>query len=103
MANPINMEWTGPTEYVDGKPYGQADHGGYDVEVNGAVAFSVPVAWNAANVYTFPIVNLPGLKQGSNTVRLRTVAANGAVSEFTPPVNFTYASVPRAPTSLAAR
>lgn len=102
MANPRNLQWTGPTQYVDGRPYGQADHGGYEVEVNGAGLFAVPTAWNVENVYTFPIVDLPGLAQGANSVRMRTVAANGQVSEYTPAVSFTYLSVPLPPTSLAA-
>jgi len=101
MANPNNLNWTGPTQYVDGTPFGQADFGGYDVEVNGQTAFSIPTAWNVDNVYSFPVVDLPNLKQGTNAVRMRTVAANGQVSVWTDPVTFPYLSVPMAPSSVA--
>lgn len=103
MANPANIEWTGPTTYTDGLPYGQADHGGYELELNGKAAVAVPTAWNVSNNYTLPIAGLPGLKQGDNVVRMRTVAANGLVSDFTGAVTFPYKSVPKAPVSLAAR
>lgn len=100
MANPTKINWTGPTTYVDGRPYGQADHGGYDVELNGQVLLSIPFAWNTANTYSLALDGLP-VKQGTNAVRLRTVASNGQVSVWTAPVSFPYASVPNAPTALA--
>jgi hypothetical protein len=102
VANPQNISWTGPTTYVDGLPYGEADHGGYELELNGSNAVAVPTAWNTSNQYTLPILGLPGLKQGDNTVRMRTVAANGQVSDWTGPVTFPYLSVPKAPVNLAA-
>lgn len=102
MANPQNLTWVGPTQYTDGLPYGQVDHGGYEVEVNGSGLFAVPVGWNVANTYEFPVRDLPGLKQGTNSVRMRTVAANGQVSDWTGVVTFPYVSVPLPPQSLAA-
>ena len=101
MANPQNITWTGPTQYTDGRPYGQADHGGYEIEINGTVGVAVPVAWNVQNVYSFPIANLPDIRQGNNAVRLRTVAANGQVSDWTGAVNFPYLSTPQAPTNVS--
>lgn len=102
MANPQNIEWTGPTTYTDGRPYGQADHGGYELEVNGLPAVAVPVGWNVENKYTLPVVDLPNLKQGNNAIRMRTVAANGQVSDWTGVVTFPYLSTPRAPVDLRA-
>lgn len=101
MANPVNLTWVGTTSYVDGRPYGQADHGGYEFEVNGGGLFAVPVGWHTDNQYSFPVVDLPGLAQGDNVVRLRTVAANGQVSEWTPAATFRYLSIPEAPTQVA--
>lgn len=98
MARTIS--WVGPTQYVDGTPYGQADHGGYELEINGSLAVAVPVAWQADNTYELPIAGLPGIRQGENSVRMRTVAANGQVSEYTPSVTFQFLSVPQAPTAL---
>jgi hypothetical protein len=103
MAKPVELYWTGPTQYVDGTPYGQADHGGYDVQLNGVGVISVPVAWNVDLQYTLPVEGLPGLKQGDNTASVRTVAANGQVSDWTPPVTFQYASVPKAPPTVGTR
>lgn len=100
MANPTKISWKGPTQYVDGTAYGAADHGGYDVELNGQVLLSIPFAWNSANTYELSLNGLP-VVQGVNAVRVRTVAANGQVSAWAGPVSFPYASVPNAPTSLA--
>lgn len=97
-----DLTWTGTTQYTDGKPYGAADHGGYEVEINGVTGVAVPVAWEVNNRYTFPLKDLPNVRQGANTVRMRTVAKNGTASEYTPLVPFTYLSVPQAPTALAA-
>jgi len=94
------ISWTGPTTYVDGTPYGQADHGGYELEINGSLSVAVPVAWQQDNTYELPIAGLAGIKQGDNSVRMRTVAANGQVSEYTPSVTFRFVSVPSAPTAL---
>lgn len=102
MANPQNITWTGPTTYVDGRPYGQSDHGGYELEINGFPAIAVPTAWSASNAYTLPIAGLPNIKQGDNAIRMRTVAANGQASDYTNVVTFRYLSIPLAPTALAA-
>jgi hypothetical protein len=99
MANQ-NIQWTGPTTYTDGVPYTQADHGGYELEINGQTGVAVPVGWNTANQYTLPVLGLPHLKQGTNAIRMRTVAANGQVSDWTGVVTFPYISVPKAPTNL---
>ena len=94
------LRWNGPTTYEDGLAYGQADHGGYEIEVNGQSAVAVPVAWNSANTYTFPVKDLPHLKQGTNALRMRTVAANGEVSVWTDPTTFSFRSTPKAPTGV---
>ena len=94
------ISWTGPTTYTDGTPYGQADHGGYELEINGALSVAVPVAWQQDNTYELPVAGLAGIKQGDNSVRLRTVAANGQVSEYTPSVTFPFLSIPGAPSAL---
>ena len=101
MANPSTITWTGPTKYTDGLPYGQADHGGYEIEINGLAGVAVPVAWNSQNVYQFPTADLPNIKQGTNALRMRTVAANGQVSDWTGVVTFPYLSTPEAPTNIS--
>lgn len=100
MANPQNLLWLGTTEYVDGTPFGQQDLAGYEVEVNGEAAFAIPVAWSVDNTYSFPVIDLPNRRQGSNVVRMRTAATNGQVSDWTDPVTFQYASTPKAPTDV---
>jgi hypothetical protein len=98
----MTINWTAPQTYTDGRPYGEADHGGYEVEVNASEGlFAVPVSWNVGGLYSYPIADLPGLKQGANAIRMRTVAANGEVSVWTDSVSFEYRSVPRPPTNLA--
>lgn len=100
MANPTTLYWQGTTEYVDGSPFTAADLRGYEVEVNGLDAFAIPIGWNDNNTYSFPLVDLPNIKQGTNAVRMRTVAANGQASDWTDPVTFQWASVPKAPTQV---
>lgn len=94
------LEWTGPTTYEDGTPYGQADHGGYELELNGELAIAVPVAWNVDSKYSLDLAGVAGVRQGDNTARMRTVAANGQVSEWTGSVTFRYLSTPLAPQNL---
>lgn len=94
------LQWTGPSTYVDGLPYGEADHGGYEIEVNGEAAVAIPLGWDADNHYEFPIADLPHIKQGDNAARMRTVAANGEVSDWTPVVMFSFRSKPRASADL---
>jgi hypothetical protein len=96
-----DLKWTGPKTYVDGLPYGRNDHAGYEVEVNATGSFAVPAPWSDDGKYSFPLKDLPGLQQGDNAVRLRTVAANGQVSDWTSVVTFPYFSVPRTPESVA--
>lgn len=96
-----NISWTGPTKFTDGKPYGKNEHGGYEIEVNGQPAVAIPLGWETDNTYAFPLKDLPNVKQGDNTARMRTVAANGQVSEWTGAVNFPYASTPFPPAALA--
>jgi hypothetical protein len=94
------ISWTGPTKYVDGTPYGQADHGGYELEINGSLSVAVPVAWQQDNTYELPVAGVAGIVQGDNTARMRTVAANGQVSDWTGSVTFRHASIPDAPSAL---
>lgn len=101
MATPQDITWTGPTTYTDGLPYGEADHGGYEIEINGVAGVAIPVSWNVQNVYTFPVISLPNLRQGTNALRMRTVAANGQVSDWTGAVTFPFLSTPNAPTNVS--
>lgn len=94
------LRWTGPTQYTDGRPFGQADHGGYEIEVNGLPAVAIPTAWNVSNEYSFPTQDLPNLRQGDNTVRMRTVAASGQVSDWSNSATFPFLSTPEAPSNV---
>lgn len=94
------LQWTGPSTFTDGKPYGEAEHGGYEIEVNGQAAVAIPLGWDSDNQYEFPLADLPHVKQGDNAARMRTVAANGQVSDWTGSVTFPYASTPRPPANL---
>lgn len=100
MANPQNLLWTGTTQYEDGSPYTEANHGGYEVEVNGQAAFSVPIGWHVDNLYSFPIRDIPGKRQGTNIIRMQTVSSNGTPSGWTAPVSFEYELSPQMPTNI---
>lgn len=100
-----NLRWTGPTAYVDGTPYRQADHGGFEIQVekNGTPqisAIAVPVQWSTNNQYEFPIATIVD-GSGTYIVRMRTVAANGNVSNWSEPLSFVVDDrTPNPPTSL---
>lgn len=105
MSNPSILSWKGPTTYVDGTAYREADHGGFEIQVDkdgvpGIGAVAVPVGWSTSGDYSFPLATIVD-GSGSYVVRLRTVAKNGNVSNWSTPVTFEVNDrVPNPPTSL---
>jgi hypothetical protein len=97
----MKATWTAPTTYVDGTPFGRPDLAGFELQLDDQPAVSVPFAWNDAGVYSFELGQLE-LEVGEvYRARMLTVAANGRKSDWTAPVEFTYARSPRAPFGLS--
>lgn len=106
MANPTVLRWVGPTTYTDGSPFGEQDLAGYEVEVNDSGAVALPVQFNPDNQYELELASLAlvqaedGAKR-SFTVRLRVVATNGSVSDWSNSQTFELdLRVPNPPTGL---
>lgn len=100
MSSPHVLSWVNPTTYSDGvTPYPQADNAGYTIELDGAGAVSVPLAWGT----TFDLSTLAAfqaLSHGSHTVALAAVSVTGGQGAFSAPDTFSVVLAPMAPTSL---
>lgn len=99
------IEWTGPTQNEDGSPFTEDQYGGFEIEIDGAPAVAVPNAWAEDRKYSIPMIDvIPEL--GVHTIRMRTVAKGGEVSEWTPELKFELKEVrpkPLPPANLAVR
>jgi hypothetical protein len=105
MANPSILRWLGPTTFTDGSPYTEADHAGFEVQIDkngvpGIGAVAIPVGWSTNGSYEFPLATVVE-GSGSYQVRMRTVSKNGNVSNWSSGVTFVIDDrVPNPPTSL---
>lgn len=95
-------KWVGPTENVDGTPFDQTQYAGYELELDGLPAISVPIAWDTDNNYEFDLRVL-GLTYGPHTLRLRVVNHLGNRSDYSDEADFVFPDerVPTPPKSLA--
>ena len=92
------ISWTAPTQYVDGSAYGDADHAGYELGVDGAAFVAVPAVYN---VTSWPLAEL-NLGYGTFSLTLRTVTKTGLVSDWSNPVDIENRDerIPEAPLSF---
>lgn len=93
--------WAQPKQNTDGSAFDAAQFAGYELEVDGAAAVSVPVAWNDSGNYELPFAGL-SFADGSHVARIRVKHVNGAVSDFSDSAAFTVARQPVAPFGFAA-
>lgn len=99
MANPRTLTWTNPTTRVDGTPYAQADNAGYEIQLDGEGAVSIPLAWGTS----FDLTTLSAyqdLRSGNHTIALAAVSKEGLKSAYSSPSTFQIAMAPRSPTNL---
>lgn len=104
MANPTKLSWTGPTKNTDGSDFTADQYAGFELEINGEGAVTVPAAWSTDSRYEMPLSDLQAVQAtGDYSLRMRTVAKNGNVSEWSAPAAFSMDfRVPAAPTGLQA-
>lgn len=95
-------KWVGPTVNVDGSAFDEAQYRGYELELDGLPAVSVPVAWDTDNNYEFDLRVL-GLPYGQHTLRIRVVNHLGNRSDYSNAAAFEFEDerVPDSPKSLA--
>lgn len=99
MANPKELLWTGPSKNIDGSAFTSDQYGGFEIEVDGKPAVAVSNAWATDYQYRMDLALLE-LGYGDHSVRMRTVAKGGLVSDWTPALTFRIAPAPLAPTNL---
>ena len=101
MAHRAN--WRGPTQNTDGSVFDQSQFRGFELELDGQPAVSVPLGWDTDNQYEFDLRTLQGFSFGDHRLRMRTVNNRGAASDWTAPVSFVHNDerVPMPPLDLA--
>lgn len=100
------LKWTRPAELVNGDPYVETMHGGYELGVedaNGDIQPSVAIP-AAFDVQSWPLSNLPPLQSfGTHTISMRTARKNGLTSAWAPAITVQTIDmrVPNPPLDLA--
>lgn len=94
------LRWVNPTQREDGTAYAQAENAGYEIQVDGTGAVSIPVAW--ATEFDLETLALwPTLKHGQHNAALAVVDKGGLKSAFSSAATFPVSVRPLAPKSLA--
>lgn len=103
MANPTRLRWNHDHLNTDGSAFTAAQFAGYEVEINGEGAVSVPAGYDADGQYELPLANLAAVQEtGTYSMRLRVVNNAGNPSGWSNPVSFAMDfRVPTAPTGLS--
>lgn len=94
------IRWNQANTYTNGAPFGVAEFGGYELQINGQPAVSIPVGYDADGEYEFLFDSL-GRPPGRYTIALRVVDKAGTASEFSEAVVFDFAVAPSRPTNLS--
>lgn len=103
MANPTRLRWAHDHRNTDGTPFTAEQFAGFELEINGAGAVSVPAGYDADGAYEMPLADLAAVQEtGSYTLRMRVVNRAGSASAFSAPASFVMDfRVPTAPTGLS--
>lgn len=103
MANPTILTWRHDGKNVDESAFTAEQYAGFELELNGQAAVSVPVAFSTEGRYSLPLADLAAVQTtGSYNLRMRTVAKSGAVSAWSEGVSFSMDfRVPAAPYGLS--
>lgn len=90
MANPTRLLWTHDHRNDDDSLFGPEQFAGFELEINGAPAVSVPVPYDLDGQYEMLLDHLAAVHAtGSYVVRMRVVNRNGVASDFSAPFTFT--------------
>jgi hypothetical protein len=100
MANPTHFTWTQPLVDQGGVLFTQARYNGYEIEINGAPAVSIPVGWDSDGEYSFPIADaVPGY--GLFSARIRVLSKDEGPSGFSNAATFVIAAPPVEPQNFS--
>lgn len=100
VRNPSVLKWRHDGKNIDGSDFDAAKFGGWQLDLNGEGAVSVPLAWETDGQYEAPIEALE-LPEGDYTARLRLVTRDGVQSDWSNTVQFEIRAVPTAPLELS--
>lgn len=98
--NPSTIGWSHDGKNTDGSGFDPARFGGWQLDINGQPAISVPIGWETDNQYEAPIAALK-LAEGDYRATLRLVTKDGISSASSNAVDFEIRKVPNAPLVLA--
>lgn len=82
MARAYPLTWVNPTAREDGTAYDQTQNAGYEIQLDGAGAVSVPLAWGTS-IDLATVAPFQALPSGVHTLGLAVVDTGGLVSSFT--------------------
>jgi hypothetical protein len=100
--NPQKLTWTHNGKNTDGSAFDATMFNGWEGELDGVPALSIPIGWNTGGTFEFPLGSL-ALANGNHTLRLRLLAKNGVASDYSNAATFTVDTrKPNPPASLAA-
>lgn len=89
MANPTKLTWRHDGKNTDGSIFDASQFGGWELEINGELAVSVPIGWSDAGVFELPLIDLEAIQvTGDYTLRMRLRHKNGNVSDWSEPASF---------------
>jgi hypothetical protein len=100
--NPQKVTWQHGGKNVDGSAFDPTLFNGWEGELDGTPALSIPIGWETDGTYEFPLGSL-SLANGQHALRLRLLAKNGVNSDWSNAVQFTVdMRKPNPPVNLAA-
>lgn len=84
ILNPTNLSFTHDGKNTDGSAFDPTLFNGFEVQIDGIAALSIPITWNTQGTYTAPIAPL-GLATGSHTIAVQLLSKNGNNSAWSVP------------------
>ncbi len=100
MSQPHTLTWVNPTLNTDGSALTQAENAGYQINIDGAGAVAIPLAWGTSFDMT-SLAAYQALKSGSHSVTLALVTTAGVVGLPSNAATFQIDAIPQAATNLA--
>ncbi len=95
-----DFTWTQPLVNTDGSVFDETQFNGYEIEVDGAPAVSIPAAWAADGEYTFPVASVV-TSSGAHSARIRVGNTDGTFSDYSNSASFSITRTPEAPTNFS--
>lgn len=102
VYNPKTLSWTNPTLNTDGTAYDLTRTAGYELQIDGTGAISIPLANGGTSFDVSTLAAYTALPAGAHTFALDIVTKEGVKSAFSTTFPFSIVGTPKAPTALSA-